>query len=296
MREKENMCFKRENMIDIRELMCRATYQIQVAPRRDDNLFDPVHFGSAIIFAYKEHFFLISAEHVVSSSNFFSDLDEKINYIGGVPTNKIIQTPEGQLCSELACFTINTDDFTKQFKWNQQKQTWDTERVDIFYYPIEENSQFTDKEFVTQGMEFPDIKIEAGQPKIKLFEKDTVEPDCDHIYAILGYVQNGVAKDGIHMASIGCFHFGMTMQKAENGKYFLDVCKDGTNTDKDKYWSGLSGSAVWDMNVRKIIGIATLYDQDNLTLEVVSMKQVKVILDEYLNSRKFNSNTFITKI
>ena len=126
-------------MIDIRELMCRATYQIQVAPRRDDNLFIPVGFGSAIIFAYKGHYFLISAEHVVSSSNFFSDLDENIKYVGAVPTNKITHTPDGVMCPELACFNINTEDFTKQFRWNEQKQKWDTKRVDIFYYHIEEN-------------------------------------------------------------------------------------------------------------------------------------------------------------
>ena len=290
------MCFKRENMIDLRELMCRATYQIQVAPRRDDNLFIPVGFGSAIIFAYKGHYFLISAEHVVSSSNFFSDLDENIKYVGAVPTNKITQTPDGLMCPELAFFNINTDDFTKQFKWNEQKQKWDTERVDIFYYHIEENSQFADKDFVTQGMEFPDLIIEAGLPKMVLLEQHITEPDHNHKYAILGYVQNGVAKDGIHMASVGCFHFGMTLLNEINGKYVLKVCKDDTNVDKEKYWSGLSGSAVWDMKGGKIIGIAILYDQNNLTLEVISMKQVKVILDGYLNSRKLNSNMFITKI
>ena len=200
------------------------------------------------------------------------------------------------MCPELACFNINASDYTKKFKWNKQKQKWDTERVDIFYYPIEMNSQFVNKDFVTQGMEFHDKKIEAGQPKTVLLEQHIVEPVQNHKYAIFGYVQNGVAKDGIHMASIGCFHFGLTMLEEINGKYILEVCTEDHNIDKEKYWSGLSGSAVWDMNEGKIIGIATLYDQDNLTLEVVSMKQVKAILEGYLNSRKNNSNMFITKI
>lgn len=283
-------------MIDIRELMCRATYQIQVAPLREDKIFDPIVFGSAIIFVYKGHDFLISAEHVVNSSNFFSRLEENINYIGGVPTNNTTYTPDGQMCAELACFNINKNDCTKQFKWNEQKQDWDTERVDIFYHLIEEKSQFADKEFVTQGMEFPDLKIESNQPKIILLEQQTTEPDYNHKYAIFGYAQNGVEKEGFHMSSVGCFHFGMTMQKEIDGKYILEVCEEDSNIDKEKYWSGLSGSAVWDMNEGKIIGIATLYDQDNLTLEVVSMKQVKVILDGYLKSRKLSSDMLIKKI
>lgn len=276
--------------------MCRATYQIQVAPRRDDNLFIPVGFGSAIMFSYKEHRFLISAEHVVNSSNFFSDLDENIYYVGAVPTNKIIQTPDGQMCSEMASFNINTDDFTKQLRWNPQKRKTEIERIDIFYCPIEKNTQFADRKFVTQGMEFPDLKIEAGQPKIILSEQHIVEPKYEHRYAIFGYVQNGVAKDGIHMESIGSFHFDMTILNEIKGKYILKVSKDDINLDKKKYWAGLSGSAVWDMNVGKIIGIATLYDQDNLTLEVVSMKQVMVILDGYLNGRLLNSDMFVTKL
>lgn len=279
---------------DLQEIMARCYHQLLVSQHREDNLFIPECSGSAFLFAYQDKIFLISAEHVVSPSNEYFKLSLDKNYVGALCTNKMITTPDNQIAAEMVSFNIDKDDFTTYYRWDNAKKQMFVERIDMFYYPISENSQFAGKTFLTAGQEDGNGNIlYEGLQKIVVNDQCIAEPSKEHLYAIQGIVQ--FSTKGNRLVGKTVFHHSMSYINEVNGKYFLSISKQDELIDTLKYWSGLSGAAVYNQTTGQIIGIATKYFEDELKLEVISMKQIRAILDAYLNSRRLNSNMFITK-
>lgn len=278
---------------DLQEIMARCYHQVLVGQRREDNLFIPECAGSAFLFAYRDKIFLISAEHVVSPSNEYFKLSPDKNYVGALYTNKIIKTPDNQIAAEMVSFNIDKDDFTTYYRWDNATKQMFVERVDMFYYPISENSQFAGKTFLTIGQEDSNGNIKyKGLQKIVVNEQCIAEPNKEHLYAIQGIVQ--LSSRGNQLVGKTVLHHSMSYISEVDGKYFLSISKQDEFIDTLKYWSGLSGAAVYDQTTGQIIGIATKYYEDELKLEVISMKQIRAILDGYLKSRLLNSSTFTT--
>lgn len=279
---------------DLQEIMARCYYHVLVGQRREDNLFIPEGAGSGFLFAYKSKIFLISAEHVVSPSNEHFKLSPDKNYVGAIYTNKIIKTPDNHVESEMVSFNIDKDDFTTYYRWDNTTKQMHVERVDMFYYPISDNSQFAGKTFLTTGQEDNNGNIRYKDlQKIIVNDQCIAEPNNEHLYAIQGIVQ--LSSKGNQLVGKTALHHSMSYINEEDGKYFLSISKQDEFIDTIKYWSGLSGAAVYDQMTGQIIGIATKYYEDELKLEVISMKQIKTILDGYLTSRHLCSMAFITK-
>ena len=183
------MCNCKEIEVDLEELMCRCYHQIQVSTRNEENYFIPEGFGSAFLFLYKNYVFLISAEHVVSTSNFYFALDSNKDYMGGICTNKTIKLPNGQIGSEMVGFYIDKEDYTKYLRWNENRGKWVVNRADMFYYPISNNPQFKGKEFITQGQtDLNGIPRYGGLRKVMINEKCIAEPNQTHTYSVYGLV------------------------------------------------------------------------------------------------------------
>ena len=288
------MCKCKKYKMALEELMCRCYYQVLVSAKRDDNIFIPEGFGSSFLFAYKSYIFLISAEHVLSTSNCYFDLDSNKDYIGGIYTNKIIKLPNGQFSPEMVCFFIDKEDYTKYFTWDNNRKKWVSKRADMFYYPISNNPQFKGKEFLTQGqLDNNGNPIYYKLVKIVINEECISEPNSIHTYAIYGLVQNDIHKNQIIGKSI--YHHGLTFLKKEKDSYFFSVSQYDERLDKQQYWAGLSGTAVFDEETGQVVGIAIMYDEKNYTLEVFPMKQICSILDGYINSRAIKSDAFRCK-
>jgi len=113
---------KCEYITDLNQIMAQCYYQVLVGEKREDNLFEPKGFGSAILYCYHDHIFLVTAEHVVSTANFSFKLDRDKTYIGAIPTNKLANSEEGQPCAECVYFNLDSEDFTKYFTWDNKKQ------------------------------------------------------------------------------------------------------------------------------------------------------------------------------
>lgn len=286
------MCKKNEICLD--ELMCRCYHQIQISARNQDNIFIPEGFGSSFLFAYKKYIFLISAEHVLSTSNLYFDLDPDKDYIGGIYTYKTIMLPNGQFSPEMVCFFIDKEDYTKYFTWDDNRMKWVSKRADMFYYPISNNPQFQGKEFLTQGqLDNNGNSIYGGLAKIIINEKCVSEPNPTHTYAVYGLVQNDIQKEQIIGKSI--YHHGLTFLRKEENSYFFSVSKYDERLDKQEYWAGLSGTAVFDEQTGQVVGLAIMYDEGENILEVFPMTQVCVILDGYIKSRDLKSGKFNIK-
>lgn len=279
------MCFCKKNKINLRELMCRCYHQVQVSIKREDGLFIPEGFGSSFLFAYRNIIFLISAEHVVSTSNFYFKLDPNKDYVGCIYTYKRLMLPNGQLSPEMVCFYIDKEDYTQYFTWDNAKKKWIKMRADMFYYPISDNSQFQGKEFLTQGQTDENGNaIYSGLVKIIPDQRCVSEPNPKHTYAIYGLVQNDILNNEITSKSI--YHHGLEFMKKQRDSYMFSVSKHDERLDKKLYWAGLSGTAVFDEQTGQIVGIAILYDDENYTLEVFPIKHICAILDGYINSRQ----------
>lgn len=290
------MCFCKKDRISLQELMCRCYHQVQISERRKDDIFMPDGFGSAFLFAYKNCIFLISAEHVLSPSNFYFKLDPNKEYIGGIYTYKNVKTPDGQFSPDMVNFFIDKGDYTKYFEWDEIKEKWITRRADMFYYPISNNPYFKGKEFVTQGqIDEKGNSIYGGLPKIIINERSISEPNATHTYSIYGLVQNDIQQCQIIGKSI--YHHGLKFeeQKSKGTSYFFSVASQDELIDKHLYWEGLSGTAVFDEQTGQVVGMAIMYDEDELTLEVFPMKHICAILDGYIKSREVSAEKFMIK-
>lgn len=280
--------------IDLNELMCRCYYQVQISERREDDMFIPDGFGSSFMLAYKDYIFLVSAEHVLSPSNIYFKLDPNKEYIGGIYTYKNIKTPEGQISPEMVNFYIDKGDYTKYFEWDDAKKKWLVHRADMFYYPISNNPYFKGKEFVTQGQtDKKGNSIYVGLPKIIINERCVSEPQTTHTYAIYGLVQNDIRHCQIVGASI--YHHGLKFIEKKGNSYFFSISPQYEFLNKHLYWEGLSGTAVFDEGTGQIVGMAIMYDEDKLTLEVFPMKHICAILDGYIKSRAVEADKFMIK-
>ena len=205
---------------DLQEIMARCYHQVLVSQRREDCLFIPECAGSAFLFAYKDKIFLISAEHVVSPSNEYFKLSPDKNYVGALYTNKIIKTPDNQIVAEMVSFNIDKDDFTTYYHWDETTKQMFFERVDMFYYPISDNSQFAGKTFLTRGQEDCNGNIlYKGLQKIVINDQCITEPRKEHLYAIQGIVQ--FSLKGNQLVGKVAFHYSMSYINEVDGKYFL---------------------------------------------------------------------------
>lgn len=282
--------------IDLKELMCRCYHQVQISERRKDDIFIPDGFGSSFLFAYKKYIFLISAEHVLSPSNFYFKLDSNKEYIGGIYTYKNITTSDGHISPEMVNFYIDKGDYTKYFEWDEVKKKWLVRRADMFYYPINNNPYFKGKEFVTQGQTDENgNSIYGGLPKIIINEKCITEPKSTHTYSIYGLVQNGIQKCQIVGKCI--YHHGLKFEepKSKQNCYFFSISPQDELLNKHLYWDGLSGTAVFDEQTGQVVGMAIMYDEEELTLEVFPMKHICAILDGYIKSREVSAEKFMIK-
>lgn len=274
--------------------MCRCYHQVQISERREDDIFIPDGFGSAFMFAYKNYIFLISAEHVLSPSNFYFKLDPNKEYIGGIYTYKNIKTPKGQISPEMVNFYIDKGDYTKYFEWDDVKKKWIIRRADMFYYPISNNPYFKGKKFVTQGqIDGNGNSVYGGLPKIPISEQCISEPQATHSFSIYGLVQNDIQQCQIIGKSI--YHPGLKFIEKKGNSYFFSVSPQDELLDKHLYWEGLSGTAVFDELTGQVVGMAIMYDEEKLTLEVFPIKHICAILDGYIKSREVNANEFIIK-
>lgn len=272
-----------ETLTDLGEIMCRNYYQIWVAEKRDDNIFVPEAFGSAIMFGYKQHLFLLTAEHVVSPANDSFPLDPEKTYVGAIGTNQITMTPEGQISAEVVCFNIYREDYTQFFRIDPVGNIVNRERVDFSFFRMDNNPQLKGKKFITQGWELQDGKVLYNKmPKLRVEEGNISEPNKNSTFAISGLVQNDIDKERIVGKHI--IHPSMMFNREENGKYFFNISKYDEFLDGSLYWRGLSGAAIYNEQNGTIVGIATRYYPDTLELEAISMRQICIILDGYIKT------------
>lgn len=275
--------------ITIDEAIWRNHYQIVTTDADDTKNYNPLFFGSAFKFVYRERVWLVTADHVIHPDKHGLDTqkiegeDNEYNYevINNINSKGEIQS----LATSLYGFYFFDEyvDLLKEFTEEELRELDVTaddffDRVDVAFSDV---SRGFPCPCVTHALKLSDGKIvvNAGLPKLAYMQENVSAPDPDKLYYVYGVVHNEIRGVQLHRVNAT---YGQNKYIGEEKGLFKFKAAIPVYEDD---WRALSGSAMLD-NTGQLVGMIIRVNATTDTLTVVPMSLIMRLMDYAIEHEK----------
>lgn len=279
--------------LELNEAIWRNHYQIVVSKKHDKDCTNPISFGSAFIFIYKNKKWLVTADHVIhpdlhgilDSDDCVYDSQRKLipqeyNYflINNVNVPGELQTIFTTLSgfNFFDKFTDPSSIFSEEELEMLTNDGWTIEdfidRVDLAFCeliaPI--NPPCVTHALYDNNQE---VLVAEGLPKLMLAENNVVEPNAESYYSVYGVVHNDVSSL-VKFKRVNAPYSYIRYNDYVDGFYKFVAPIDIKHDD----WAALSGSAMFDFD-GNIVGMTLRVTEKDNFVWVLPMKTIIRFLD-----------------
>ena len=251
--------------LSLNHLMAKTSLFVQINDSSDLSFSrKPIGYASGFFIKYNEDFFFITADHVPH----YNDYELKK------------RTGEGDL------FAVHTNVFDKQHVATiiapmSEAYFFDSflinhlgegpKMLDLCICKLKEEQ--VNRDYYTQSINFPGEPLDAGECKLAITPEFIEDPSENDTYYIFGHICTGIK--GLYLQQLAVPQSNLKYV-CENGDYYL--LNTESEIESDKYWSGLSGSLVYNQN-GGCIGMLTSVNLDSKSVWVLSFKTILCLLD-----------------
>lgn len=251
--------------LTLNHLMAKTSLFVQINHFTDSSFaHKPVGYASGFFFKYHEDFFFITADHVPHYEDYKNRKRTGNGDLIAVHTNKV---DNKLLASQIA--TMSGAYYFDTFDVNQT--TNDLKPFDLCICKL--NEEQINIDYYTRQIEFPGELLHAGECKYAISPEFIEVPSKNDTYYIFGHICSGC--QGLMLQLVPAPQNNLKYI-ATCGDYFLLNTKDEITSDE--YWSGLSGSLVYNQN-GGCIGMLTSVNVNSKSVWVLSFKSILALLD-----------------
>ena len=261
--------------LTLNHLMARTSLFVQINLSSDLSFtHKPMGYASGFFFKYHEDFFFITADHVPHDKDHENGKRTGNGDLIAVHTNKVDnKLLASQIAPMSGIYYFDTFDV--------DQTTDDLKPFDLCICKL--NEELINLDYYTQQIEFPDELLYAGECKYAISLEFVDAPSENDTYYIFGHICSGY--QGLMLQQVAVLQSDLKYIDT-CGDYFLLNTKD--EIISDKYWSGLSGSLVYNQN-GGCIGMLTSINVNSKSVWALSFKSILALLDlVYKNEHSSN--------
>lgn len=260
--------------LSLNHLMAKTSLFVQINNSSDTSFSHaPIGFASGFFFKYEEDFFFITADHVPHYE------DHKIGK----------RTGNGDL------FAVHTNEVDKQqmaaviapMSGAYYFDSFDIRNMGESPKPFDLcicklKPEQLNRDYYTQHFDFPDEPLNTGECKYAITPEFIEDPSSDDTYYILGHICT--RTKGLYLQQVAVSQNNLKYISTSGDYYLLNTEEEILS---DKYWSGLSGSLVYNQN-GGCIGMLTSINVDSKAVWVLSFKTILTLLSYVYNQERIS--------
>lgn len=251
--------------LSLNHLMAKTSLFVQINDSSDLSFSrKPIGYASGFFIKFNEDYFFITADHVPH----YNDYELRKRTGGGdlfaVHTNEFDKQHVAAIIAPMSgayffdSFLIDhLDDGPKM--------------LDLCICKLKEEQ--VNRDYYTQNISFPDEPLNAGEFKYAITPEFIEEPSKKDTYYIFGHICTGIK--GLYLQQFAVAQSNLKYV-CDNGDYYL--LNTENEITSDDYWSGLSGSLVYNQN-GGCIGMLTSVYLNSKAVWVLSFKTILCLLD-----------------
>lgn len=251
--------------LTLNHLMAKTSLFVQINKASDISFAnEPIGYASGFFFKYNDDFFFITSDHVPHYDDYEDKKRTGKDDLFAVHTNEI---DKSQLAAKIAPMsgiyffdTFNVtqiDDGPKPF--------------DLCICKLKEEQVHQD--YYTQHIDFKNEPLDAGEHKYAISPEFVEQPSEEDTYYIFGHICKGIK--GLYLQQFAVPQNNLKYICTSGDYYLLNTDSEITS---DNYWSGLSGSLVYNQN-GGCIGMLSSVNVDSKSVWVLSFKTILCLLD-----------------